>query len=42
MTRDDRIEALLNRAQELIRQGRADEAVTVLREVQAMLRETVH
>ena len=42
MTRDDRITDLLTRAQELIRQGRNDEAVTVLREVQAMLRERIH
>lgn len=42
MTRDDRITELLNRAQALIRQGRADEAVILIREVQALLRETVH
>lgn len=42
MTNDQHVTDLLTRAQELIRQGRNDEAVTVLRQVQAMLRESVH
>lgn len=42
MTRDDRITALLARALELIRQGRGAEAVPLLREVQRMVKQTVH
>lgn len=42
MTEDQHIEALLNRALELIRQGRAAEAVPLLREVRALVRVTVH
>ena len=42
MTRDAHIEQLLARALELIRQGRGAEAVPLLREVQRMVKETVH
>jgi hypothetical protein len=42
VTRDAHIERLLNRALELIRQARGDEAVPLLREVQRMVKETVH
>ncbi len=42
MTQDAHIEALLTQMEELVRQGRGEEAIAILREVQRLMRERIH